>query len=156
VWSTEGARLESRPLRIEPEGIEVSEDRTEPSTQVGSNVLDEHVSRLHGFDGVPHPGPHVLSDVPSSSSLGEGGTGVAAEDEIDILYPAPVDLGDVTKVGHTRPVLGQHCRCVRVDLGLPPDVNPGTLKAEIHPTNAREERSGFEQGVPRSGLAFTA
>jgi hypothetical protein len=44
VWGTHGARWNSRPLRIEPEGVQISENGAESPNNEVTDVLHEHES----------------------------------------------------------------------------------------------------------------
>ena len=69
VCCTQGARRDSRPLRIEPEGIEVSEDARKASSEMSRNIFKQDVLGSEHVDSRSHERPQIGGGVAASSSL---------------------------------------------------------------------------------------
>jgi hypothetical protein len=78
----------------------------------------------------------------SAAGVAERLARVAAADEVGSFNVAPVDLGDVAEVGHLGPVLLQDPAGVGVGLGVPDDVEPGPLQAQLEAADTGEQAAG--------------
>lgn len=140
--------MESRPLRIEPEGVKVTEDPTEgiSISNESCNVLHEDVSGSYCANDVSHPrpSPTLVGGAELSASDRERLARESPADDIDSragLAEPPLRSGsDVVMAGYLRPVSGQHALAVGVELDLPDGGHAGALQAELDATDAGEQR----------------
>jgi len=107
-----------------PQVGKVSEDIGKAQSEVASDVFQHRCSGSYCAKGVPDVRPKVsfiLCAFPHAGDA-EGLAWVAARDDVDRLNLSPIDLGDITDVGHAWVVGLHHLAGGWLHLGVPGQV----------------------------------
>lgn len=160
VRRTNGGSRYAVPLRIVPERGQRPENRVEPPPKQSCDVLHEHVSgcQLANDAGkLPPQSTSLATKTGAPPCLADVLAGESPGDEVN---PGKLGCSHVSDIGvplNPWPVPGEHAQAVGVALDLPAALHAGPLKAEVDPTNAREQaaerhpvlRSHIKRQLPR-------
>src|SRR6185436_2395094 len=131
MWRTQAARAETRPLCIEPESGQGSENGVNSPLKQSCDVLHNDPTGSKCANESLKLIPETRSSAGQScarSSKADVLTGESADDDIDTrkLWSHG---SDIVVAPHIGPVLGEHRPAKRINLHLPRNLKPRALEA---------------------------